>query len=84
MFGWVGIGDGGAGYLVISNLLQGMSGTLNHSPSMDLTDLRRSEGLGGRLEGPGGPHSVLNQLLGVNINNIVLCNILFRSDNLLF
>ena len=34
---------------------QGMSGTLNHSPSMDL----RSEGLGGRLEGSGGPHSVL-------------------------
>ena len=36
-----------------------MSGTLNHSPSMDLTDLRRSEGLGVRLEGSGGPHSVL-------------------------
>ena len=34
---------------------QGMSGTLNHSPSMDL----RSEGLGGRLEGSGGPHSAL-------------------------
>ena len=37
------------------NCLQGMSGTLNHSPSMDL----RSEGLGSRLEGSGGPHSVL-------------------------
>ena len=30
-------------------------------------------------------HTVyFNQLLGVNINNIVLCNILFRSGNLLF
>ena len=63
-WGGLVIGDGGAGYLVISNLLQGMSGTLNHSPSMDLTDLRRSEGLGSRLEGPGGPHSVLQPAAG--------------------
>ena len=43
----------------LSIFLQGMSGTLDHSPSMDLSDLRRSEGLGSRLEGSGGPHSVL-------------------------
>ena len=36
----------------LSIFLQGMSGTLDHSPSMDLSDLRRSEG-------SGGPHSVL-------------------------
>ena len=66
---------------LISCRLQGMSGTLNHSPSMDFSDPRRPEGALG-------PHSVL-QPAGVphqqhsplqHFVQVVVGNVFIRTD----
>ena len=49
---WVGKEKHGVANSGDVDFLQGMSGTLNHSPSMDFSDPRRPEGALG-------PHSVL-------------------------